>query len=612
MALPRPPILAYIWALLLMLALPAITWAHVGQPLHISDEDGTIPLGRHLDVLVDPTGVLKIEDVVSPAHAGDFKPSKDEIPTYGFTPDAIWVRFALRAETDEPEHYMVEMAMSRLSHFDWYVVADGKVVQRLAAGSADHKPGTHRTSRFPLLSVVLRRGESAIVYARAQSDTAIWLPLTASTPATQLESALRRDSIDFLTFGACLAMLLISVSLGIIFRRHIYFYASLMPPCYLLHQAIFGGHYLMLDIAWPEWVGRKGMLLVVSAFCATFTLFVREFFSTRSTATGHQRALRLSLVVLGMAVACVLILPFRTAAQTAQSLYILSFICVIWAAASQARREPTVENLLLIGGGLVPLLGTTLLLAQWMALMPTLIEPVQLMRAVLPATFVIFLLACARSQRSVQEIEAKLGEAHRAETEARLEALRHQLNPHFAYNALASIDALSREAPEKIPELVGRLGAFLRHRMAPSGQPLNELSNELEATRAYLDIEQGRLEGRLSVDYDLDPSALPCLIPEFCLQPLAENALKYGLSEASEVRIRISARIRDGHLVLAVSNTGRIDPERAGRRGASIGLGNLRRRLALHHGGNASVELHEADGWVTARIDIPAQARASR
>ena len=354
------------------------------------------------------------------------------------------------------------------------------------------------------------------------------------------------------------------------------------------------------------------MLLIVSVFCATLTLFVREFFAGKSLPVASQRALRLSLAILCVAAACVLILPFRAAAPTAQSLYILSFLCVLWAAVGQARREPTAENLLLVGGGLVPLLGTTVLLAQWTALMPTLIEPVQLMRAVLPAAFVLFLLACARSQRTVQEVEAKLAESHRAETEARLEALRHQLNPHFAYNALASIDALSREAPEKIPELVGRLGAFLRHRMAPSGQPLNELSNELEASRAYLDIEQARLEDRLSVDYELEPAALACLIPEFCLQPLAENALKYGLSEAPMVRIRISARVRDGRLRLAVANTGRIDPERAGRRGASIGLGNLRRRLALHHGENARVELREGDGWVTATIDIPAQTRSPR
>lgn len=605
MALPRLQPLVLAWAALLVACASARGAEASPVDLHLSDEDGVVELGSKLEILRDPSGKLSIEDVLSPAHADAFAPSQEEVPSFGFTPDAVWVRFTMRAEASQPELYMLELAMSRLSHFDWYVVQDGQVTQRLAQGSADLASRTHRASRFPLLTLALRRGQAATVYARAQSDTSVWLPFTASTPPTHLEHALRRDWIDFMLFGICVALLLISLSLGFIFHRRIYFLAALMPPCYLVYQAIFGGHYLMLDINWPDWVGRKGMLLVVAGFIAGLVLFMDEFFADPERKASRIPALRAAKALLALAILCILALPYGLAAQASQAAFILTLLCICWLAIAETRRKPTAENLILVAGGLTPLVGTTILLAQWTAAMPMIIDPAQALRAVLPAAFVLFLLACARSQRTLLEVESQLAGAHRAETEARLEALRHQLNPHFSYNALASIDALSREAPDRIPELVSRLGAFLRHRMAPSGQPLNPLGNELEATRAYLDVEHVRLENRLEVTYEVDSAARRALVPEFCLQPLAENALKYGLAEASSVRIRIIAQVKDGRLRLAVANTGRIQTGHVLRRGASIGLGNLRRRLALHHGADARVELSEADGWVTAALDIP-------
>lgn len=606
MALPRLQPLVVAWATLLAACAAVVGAEDAPGKLYIHDEDGMVALGTKLEILRDPSGKLTIEDVLSSAHAGAFTPSRRDVPTLGFTSDAIWVRLSLAAETERPEHYMIELATARMDHFDWYVVDDGKVLQRVAHGIDDLEPGARRASRFPLLSLTLRRGQTMTVYARAQSDTSVWLPLTGSTPATHLEHALRRDWLDFLLFGICIAMSLISLSLGAIFRRRLFSLAALLPPCFLLHQFTFSGHYLMIDWAWPGWVGRQGLHLVVSVFCAGLILFVREFLAGQQAPAGRKPALRLAMGLVALATACILALPYRLGAQTSHACHILCFGLIVWHTTREARQWPTAENLILAAGGLIPLAGGTMLLLQWMAIMPMLIEPMSLFRAVLPATFILFLLACARSQRTLQDAEHHLAEARRSETEARLDALRHQLNPHFSFNALASIDALSREAPEKIPALVARLGAFLRHRMTPSGQPLNELGNEVEATRAYLDIEQARLEDRLETTYEVEPAALRALIPEFCLQPLAENALKYGLVDATAVRIRITARARDGRLRLTVANTGRIHGEHTVlRRGASIGLGNLRRRLALHHGEDARLDLSEADGWVTASLDIP-------
>lgn len=217
-----------------------------------------------------------------------------------------------------------------------------------------------------------------------------------------------------------------------------------------------------------------------------------------------------------------------------------------------------------------------------------------------------FLLAVFARQRRLNQLEIDLAEAKRAESDAYLSALRYQINPHFLYNTLASIDALSRIAPARVPTLVSRLSTFLRLRLAPSTNQLNSFERELESIRAYLDIEDTRFGDALTTAYDIAPAALSWQLPELLLQPLVENAVKYGFKAGADLKIQIHARIEGDMLFIAISNSGSLYSADASADGHGIGSSNVRQRLALHYGGRAVFRLIQEGENVVSQLEIPA------
>jgi hypothetical protein len=140
-----------------------------------------------------------------------------------------------------------------------------------------------------------------------------------------------------------------------------------------------------------------------------------------------------------------------------------------------------------------------------------------------------------RVQQVTQQLETRLL------AQARLETLRYQLNPHFLYNALNSIEALSREAPTQIPETVRRLCECLRYALHPKKNGLATLEQELHAVSSYLRVEEIRFGENLVVETDVSDAVRSVAVPEFLLQPLVENAIKYGM-RTSEMPLRVVIR----------------------------------------------------------------------
>jgi two-component system LytT family sensor kinase len=124
---------------------------------------------------------------------------------------------------------------------------------------------------------------------------------------------------------------------------------------------------------------------------------------------------------------------------------------------------------------------------------------------------------------------------------AELKLLRAQVNPHFLFNALNTIVAVTRTNPAQARELLVHLSHFFRKNLA-HGHDFSTLEEEIEHVSAYLEIEKARFRERLCVEFDLDPSLLNMKLPTFTLQPLIENAIKHGLSETIEPLACISAR----------------------------------------------------------------------
>lgn len=170
--------------------------------------------------------------------------------------------------------------------------------------------------------------------------------------------------------------------------------------------------------------------------------------------------------------------------------------------------------------------------------------------------------------------------------QARLQALRSQLRPHFLFNTLNAISTLIHEDPRAADRMVTMLADLLRQGLADSTKQLVPLGEELELVDTYLAIEKVRFGPRLQVSREVDPGTLELPVPHFLLQPLVENALRHGLApRATPGTVWIGARVDDGRLVLTVADDGVGAPSAASLR-EGVGLGATRARLEQLYGGS--------------------------
>ena len=562
-------------------------------------------LGPHIATLVDPEAGLTIADVMSSEWAARFEPGGGRIPSFGFTRAAVWVRFTIESSSKRDESVILELGMSRMNHFEWFVASGGRVERSLACGNGDAV--VHPRARHPTISFIVPAGETRTIYARAQSDASVWLPLVLGSPTEFDNFATRRDFWDFSHVGFCVALALLSFGLWAAGgRNRLYLSVAAAMVFGLLQVVVFNGIYAWLGGPWVEWFSYQGIPVCVMLFAMAFARFGQDYFGWENLRAFERNALRLTYVLCGVSALAAAFIPYALSVRFVLPLEVVALAVPAGVAVSVALRRRGRGMILFLMAWLVLLAAVVLLVLQFFNAVPVLAGPVDVWRITIPAVFFIFMLSGATAQRAVLRMQTEVAALQNAQTEARLEALRYQLNPHFLFNTLTSIEELSHDAPSRIPRLVGRLADFLRLRINPARFSSITLSQELESVRAYLDIEQVRFEERLRVDYDIAPDATDCLVPELALMPLVENAVKFGFEDSGSLAIGITARVREGRLVLRVENNGDLRGGRRKPRGAGIGTRNLQARLALKHGEAAKFRLEQEGHLVVAEMEIPA------
>lgn len=221
------------------------------------------------------------------------------------------------------------------------------------------------------------------------------------------------------------------------------------------------------------------------------------------------------------------------------------------------------------------------------------------------AELMVSLLALAVSQLEHQE-EVRKREAQMLQLskDAELAQLRQQLQPHFLFNSLNSINALVVSQPQKAREMIIQLSEFLRGTIRKDSKVWVTLEEELGYLKLYLDIERVRFGHRLLVDFDVDPDLEASRIPQLLIQPLVENAIKHGLyGMTGSVKIGLKCRKEGNYLILEVGNP--FDPEATAPEGTGFGLSSVDRRLYLLFGRKDLLATESADGLFRASLKIP-------
>lgn len=266
--------------------------------------------------------------------------------------------------------------------------------------------------------------------------------------------------------------------------------------------------------------------------------------------------------------------------------------------------------------------GTWMLLAMLYVSGLVLLEPFQglarypgLYKLIFGTGLLIYLLWVASyyvmlTMETSRKAEQRVIEARVLARDSELRALKAQINPHFIFNSLHSISALTSIDPSKARDMCISLADFLRTTLGMGEKTLIPLGEEIELIHRYLAVEKVRFGARLSMEETIDEATLTCIIPPLLLQPLIENAIVHGIAHLPEGGwIRLNAQADGDRLTIAVENN--FDPEYKSKRRKGIGLANVRERIETRYGKTASFLATAEDERFRVSIILPVERSAA-
>jgi len=210
------------------------------------------------------------------------------------------------------------------------------------------------------------------------------------------------------------------------------------------------------------------------------------------------------------------------------------------------------------------------------------------------------------AQEAARAVELRAVETSMLARDAELRALRAQINPHFLFNSLNSISALTSIDPARAREMCLLLSDFLRLTLGMGEKHVIRFSEELDLLEKFMAIEKVRFGERLHMEENIQEEAKRCQIPALLLQPLLENAVSHGIaSMADGGQIRLQAQVQDGRLGIVVENDR--DDEAPPRRKSGVGLKNVRSRLEARYGKDATFRIEPSEERFRVSMTLPAE-----
>lgn len=585
------------------------------------DTDGTVllsmekleepvSLNPYLSFLLDAPADCDIMTVYEDLQ-DQFQPWDSElVPSFGYTNNPVWMKLSMRSAEPEEASVLFEIVNAELDYVDLYLITKDPEFRGVRAAIGRFVPpgATKSFRRIPQNRIIFEPGQTIEIFVRIESSSSMWLPVQIKNRATSSIHSMRRLLLDqpVLWFAAFAAFL--SLILAAILRDRLFLYNALFSFSYFVYHITGHGYAINFIAPTYEWI-LPHVLLVASllSFVAILS-FAHRYYQASLVQRPTLRRIARYLTWFTIAM-----LPVGLSLPSIPSQYLvdgMAFVSIAWISLLifLFTHPPFRWSQLYFICAWVCFATTSLMIHLIRpGLIPTFVLPSVLeMATVIPIISLLF-TATSDKMKEAQRRERELAEAREAESNARLAALRYQINPHFLFNTLASIDALSHVDPQKIPKLIERLADFLRPRLEPSDSQLIPLGLELKAVQAYLEIEQMRFGSALRLTLDASPIALTRAVPDGILQPLVENAIKHRPVDQEEINIRIRASLESGELHLSVVNRGclNLDKPRPLNNRSGIGLENVRRRLHAHFGERGQVTLLQEEERVICRISAP-------
>ncbi len=204
----------------------------------------------------------------------------------------------------------------------------------------------------------------------------------------------------------------------------------------------------------------------------------------------------------------------------------------------------------------------------------------------------------AKNTEYLLDIERQLNKAE-------LINIQQQLQPHFLFNSLNSISALTVVEPEEARRMVHLLSDFLRGTLSKNHEQLVKLSEEITYLNLYLEIEKVRFGHRLQIDLQIDETCINSEIPTFILQPIVENSIKYGLyGQVGELIISINTHCENNQLIISISNPYEEETVNASK-GIGFGLSSIQKKMYLLYGRKDLLKVDKKDNHFTTTLIIP-------
>ncbi len=233
--------------------------------------------------------------------------------------------------------------------------------------------------------------------------------------------------------------------------------------------------------------------------------------------------------------------------------------------------------------------------------------PLRFISGLLIISFVTLLNWMWSIIKDQKEQEERRNETEQLVKEAELVRLRQQLQPHFLFNSLNSISALAGSKPDEARKMIQQLSDFLRGTLKKDEQQIGPLKEEVQHLDLYLEIEKVRFGHRLKVEIQVPEEVMNATIPPLLLQPIVENAIKFGLyGTIEDIVVSIEARSDTSYLFIEIRNPYDVQTQGAAK-GTGFGLSSIQRRLFLLYGRNDLLTTEKKEHIFITRLKIPQQ-----